>query len=232
MIKDQQRSIIIEFPLRGEWQAPTTPVKKIPSHGTNRMGLRFAFDFVQVDWEKERKPFYNTSFTRYFFFGVPLDKCYGWGKPIFAPCDGEIVTIRDGIPERAVVHWIVDSAIAIKNANSFNEYNDDFSQIAGNYLVLKCQNNIYMAFAHLQTNSIKGVVGDRIKKGEKLGNVGHSGNSTSPHLHFQLMDSADIAQSNGLPFLFEEYEVYRKGVWESVYNQIPAHTDRIRFYKK
>nr|WP_307735310.1 M23 family metallopeptidase [Enterococcus innesii] len=154
------------------------------------------------------------------------------GKPIFAPCDGEIVTIRDGIPERAVVHWIVDSAIAIKNANSFNEYNDDFSQIAGNYLVLKCQNNIYMAFAHLQTNSIKGVVGDRIKKGEKLGNVGHSGNSTSPHLHFQLMDSADIAQSNGLPFLFEEYEVYRKGVWESVYNQIPAHTDRIRFYKK
>lgn len=53
-----------------------------------------------------------------------------------------------------------------------------------------------------------------------------------PHLHFQLMDSADIAQSNDLPFLFEEYEVYRKGVWESVYNQIPAHTDRIRFYKK
>lgn len=231
MNEDLNQSIIIEFPLRGEWQAPTTPAKRIPSHGTDRMGLRFAFDFVQVDWENKRKPFYSTSFTRYFFFGVPLDKCYCWGKPIFAPCDGEIVTVRDGIPERAVVHWVVDSAIAIKNAHSFNEYKDDFSQIAGNYLVMKCQNNVYMAFVHLQTNSIKGAVGDRVRKGEQLGNVGHSGNSTSPHLHFQLMDSSDIAKSNGLPFLFEEYEVYRNGVWESVYDQIPADTDRIRFYK-
>ncbi|MCA5012955.1 MULTISPECIES: M23 family metallopeptidase [unclassified Enterococcus] len=231
MNKDQYQPIIIEFPLRGEWHAPITPVKRIPSHGTDRMGLRFAFDFVQVDWENKRKPFYNTCFAKYFFFGVTLDKCYCWGKPIFAPCNAEIVTVRDGVPERAVVHWVVDSAIAIKNAHFFNEYKDDFSQIAGNYLVIKCQNNVYMAFVHLQTNSIKGAVGDRIRKGERLGNVGHSGNSTSPHLHFQLMDSADIAQSNGLPFLFEEYEVYRNGVWESVHNQIPADTDRIRFNK-
>nr|WP_308052533.1 hypothetical protein [Enterococcus gallinarum] len=44
--------IRIEFPLRGEWQAPTTPVKRVPSHGTNRMGMRYAFDFVQVNWNK------------------------------------------------------------------------------------------------------------------------------------------------------------------------------------
>lgn len=231
MSYSRNKPIIIEFPLRGEWQAPTTPAKQIPSHGTDRMGLRFAFDFLQVDWENPKKPFYNASFARYFLFGVLLKKCYCWGKDIFAPCDGEVVAVIDGIAERSIVHWVRDSAIAIKNAHSFNEYQDDFSQIAGNYLVLKCENDIYMAFAHLKTNSIDVSIGEKVKKGNFLGKVGHSGNSTSPHLHFQLMDSGDIANSKGLPFLFEKYEVYQNGTWNLVINQIPSDTDRIRFYK-
>ena len=44
--------IIMAFPLRGEWLAPQTPGTKIPSHGTNRLGTRYAFDFIQVDWAR------------------------------------------------------------------------------------------------------------------------------------------------------------------------------------
>ena len=45
--------IRIEFPLRGEWQKhPRLLSKRVPSHGTNRMGMRYAFDFVQVNWNK------------------------------------------------------------------------------------------------------------------------------------------------------------------------------------
>lgn len=53
-------TVIVEFPLRGEWMAPNTPGKKVPSHGTDQLGERYAFDFLQVDW----------------------------GKEIYAPCDG------------------------------------------------------------------------------------------------------------------------------------------------
>ena len=33
---------LVEFPLGGEWLAPNTPGSKIPSHGTNRFGARYA----------------------------------------------------------------------------------------------------------------------------------------------------------------------------------------------
>ena len=46
--------IIVEFPLRGEWLSPNTPGTKIPSHGTNHLGTRYAYDFIQVDCVKQR----------------------------------------------------------------------------------------------------------------------------------------------------------------------------------
>lgn len=220
--------ITIEFPLRGEWIAPTTPANKVPSHGTNRMGLRYAFDFLQVD---EKKKAYNASFLRFLLFGLSLEKFYCWGEKIYAPCDGEIVAVVDGIVERHHVHWLKESILALRRSFSFNEYRDDYSKIAGNYIILKCSNGIYMTFVHLQTNSIHVSTNEKVKKGSLLGKVGHSGNSTSPHLHFQLMDSDDIKNANGIPCRFEEYEVYQNGIWEKVFHQIPSSDARIRFYK-
>jgi len=39
-------AIIVDFPLRGEWVAPNTPGSKVPSHGTDQLGQRYAFDFT------------------------------------------------------------------------------------------------------------------------------------------------------------------------------------------
>lgn len=222
--------LIMEFPLRGEWQAPTTPAKRIPSHGTNKLGLRYAFDFLQIDWEDKRKPFHSLSQFRYLLFGIPLNRCYCWGQNIYAPCDGEIVIVEDGHSERKIAHWLVDSIIAVKNSLFFNERKDKFSKIAGNYIVMKYIDG-YAAFAHLQKNSINISVNEKVKKGDFLGKVGHSGNSTSPHLHFQLMDSSNFVNSHGIPCVFEKYDIYQDGIWETVYNQIPSENDRIRFNK-
>ena len=73
-------------------------------------------------------------------------------------------------------------------------------------------------------------VGQNIKKGEVIGRVGHSGNSFAPHLHFQLMDSSDIASANGLPCAFEQYDAFQNGEWKKEVNGIPTDKDRIRFY--
>lgn len=226
-----RKPVVIEFPLRGEWQTPTTPKKQIPSHGTNRLGLRYAVDFLQVDYKKKSKPFHQLSSIRYLLFGVPLKDCYCWGEPIYAPCDGKVIMVEDGVRERRIVHWLVDSIIAIKNALFFNEKRDAYSKIAGNFIVIEYGKQGYMAFAHLQKDSIAVTENQEIEKGTYLGKVGHSGNSTSPHLHFQLMDSEDIATSKGIPFLFEQYEVYRNGTWQIVQDQLPSETDRIRFIK-
>ena len=221
--------VIIEFPLRGEWMAPNTPGKKVPSHGTDQLGETFAFDFLQVDWERNGRPFYNTNLLRYVLFGVPLNKCYSWGKEIHAPCDGEIIIAEDGYTERRIVHLISDLFVAVKNANAFNAEKDGIQSVAGNYIVLKCSNDVYAAFAHLQKGSIAVSVGQNVKKGDILGKVGHSGNSTAPHLHFQLMDSSNILSAKGIPCAFERYELFQDGEWKIVYKGVPSEKDRIRF---
>jgi len=37
-------AVVVEFPLRGEWVAVRTPAHKVPSHGTELFGQRYAFD--------------------------------------------------------------------------------------------------------------------------------------------------------------------------------------------
>jgi Membrane proteins related to metalloendopeptidases len=58
--------------------------------------------------------------------------------------------------------------------------------------------------------------------------VGHSGNSTGPHLHFQLMDSSVLVSAKGIPCAFEQYELFQNGEWETVYQSVPSNKDRIR----
>ncbi len=64
---------------------------------------------------------------------------------------------------------------------------------------MKCGDGIYAALVHLQKGSINVLLNEKVKKGTLLGKVGHSGNSTSPHLHFQLMDTDDIKNAKGIP---------------------------------
>jgi len=220
--------IVIAFPLRGEWHTPNTPGTKIPSHGTNKFGSRYAYDFIQVDWKRKGWPAYRVSPAQYLLFGVPLDEYFCWGQKVFAPCDGVIVQAADGYQERPRTKLFSDMINAYKNAQ-FDPNEDDIQTVAGNYIILKCADKVYAGLVHLQKGSIQVSTGQHVKKGQMIGRVGHSGNSFAPHLHFQLMDSSDIATANGLPFVFEQYEIFKDGFWEKVHNGVPTNEDRIRF---
>ena len=38
-----ERPVVVDFPLRGEnWMAVTTPAHRVPSHGTDMLGQRYA----------------------------------------------------------------------------------------------------------------------------------------------------------------------------------------------
>ena len=205
----QTNPIIVDFPLRGEWMVPNTPGKKIPSHETDQFGQRYAYDFLQVNWDKKNKPFYSNHGFIYLIFGVPLNKCFSWGQEIYSPCDGKVIKASDGYKERPIAHLISDLFVVFKNALMFNPEKDNIQSVIGNYIILEISENVYALFAHLQRDSIVVTIGETIKTGQVLGKVGHSGNSTAPHLHFQLMDSSDLSRRTVFPVHLESTNYFK-----------------------
>jgi murein DD-endopeptidase MepM/ murein hydrolase activator NlpD len=99
--------------------------------------------------------------------------------------------------------------------------------VLGNYVIAR-HGDVYAAFVHLAPGSVAVREGQQVRAGDMIGRVGHTGNSTNPHLHFQLMDSVDPMRAKGVPCAFRAYEVLRDGRWEPVTNGIPRRDERIR----
>ncbi len=219
---------VVDFPLRGEWNTPNTPGEKIPSHGTDFLAQTYAIDFVGLDPDSRSMKFYRSGFLQYLIRGVPLRDCFGWGQPIYSATDGVVIRAEDGIPERDPVNLFRDLSIMSQNARSAGTGERvEYSSLAGNFIIIESPVG-YAVYAHAQTGSIRVSVGDRVDAGQWLANVGHSGNSTAPHLHFQLMDQPDPWVAKGLPCCFAEYEVLTNGVWQPVHDGIPTAKQRIR----
>lgn len=222
------RPVAVEFPLRGEWVAPQTPGTRVPSHGTDLFGQRYAYDFVGVEAGSRSTRFYKTNALRYLVFGVELKDTFGWGKPIFAASDGVVVEAYDGMPERNPVNVLKDTSLMIRNARKFqSDPTADVRELTGNYVMVESKEG-YFVYAHAQTGSVRVARGEIITRGQHLANVGHSGNSTAPHLHFHLMDDPDPRKAQGILCSFSEYQVLRGGEWETVRNGIPTAKERIR----
>jgi murein DD-endopeptidase MepM/ murein hydrolase activator NlpD len=159
---------------------------------------------------------------------VRLSDCPGWGRPIYAAAPGTVVKAEDGWPERDPVNLARDVAVMLKNSLTYDPKHPlDYHSLAGNYVIVETD-GMFAVYAHCQNGSITVAVGEKIETGRRLAKVGHSGNSTAPHLHFQLMDNPDPWQAAGLPCCFREYEVFEDGAWRRARNEIPKSTDRIR----
>jgi murein DD-endopeptidase MepM/ murein hydrolase activator NlpD len=77
--------------------------------------------------------------------------------------------------------------------------------VDGNHLVLDLGNGVYAFYAHFQKGCIPLSVGDQVKRGQFLGKLGNTGNTSAPHLHFHLMDGPSALGSSGLPYVIDTF---------------------------
>jgi Peptidase family M23 len=219
-------AVVVDFPLRGErWVAVNTPGDRIPSHGTDMLGQRFAFDLLKVDGRRGVR-YHSAGLLRGFIVGVKTRDCYAWGAEIHAPFDGEIVRASDGVAERRWIHPLRELVLVLKNAATFSP--GRLPSVLGNHVIMR-SGDIFAGFAHLVPGSVAVEAGQTVPRGDVLGRVGHTGNSAAPHLHFQLMDSPELMTAKGVPCAFRTYEVLRDGSWQTVENGVPRKVDRIRY---
>ena len=80
--------------------------------------------------------------------------------------------------EEGIVTYVVDSL--------FDRSKTAVSGGFGNYICIKHPSKYYTYYAHLKKNSAVVKVGDTVKAGDIIGQVGSSGYTSDPHLHFEV----------------------------------------------
>jgi len=190
------KPILISPPLRGsDWLAANGPSDAsghrralVPIGGGVHIAQRFAIDFVQL--REDGKTFTGDAKDNKNY------RCYG--TDALAVADAVVVATKDGIPEN------------IPGENS-RAVPITLETVGGNHVVLDLGGGHYAFYAHLQPGSLRVKQGDKVKKGQVLGLVGNSGNSTEPHLHFHISNSNSPLGSEGLPYALQSFEVEGKG---------------------
>jgi hypothetical protein len=220
--------VVVELPLRGEWTVLQTPAHRIPSHGTDAFGQRYAYDILRTDGRRGVHV-HPASTLRWALLGGRTRDCYGWGEPVHAAAPGEVVTAVDGVAERARVHPLLEIWFLYRTTRRFRRARRavDPAELAGNHVIVRT-GEVFALYAHLGPRSVAVRVGERVGTGQVVGRLGHSGNSTAPHVHFHLMDSADPWRARGVPCAFADYLVQRKDRWEPVHAGIPQRFERVR----
>lgn len=174
---DYQTRTSLRLPFEGEWFVFWGGRTFEQNHHAGVRSQRFAVDLL-IRRDGVTHRGDGRSLTDY--------HCYG--ARILAPAAGTVVWTDDGHPDQAIgtsdpVHPI------------------------GNGLVLDHGNGEFSLFAHLQPGTQKFKTGDRVAADEVLGRCGNSGNTSEPHLHYQLQSGADPVESDGLPAYFSELTV-------------------------
>jgi hypothetical protein len=201
------KEIELSLPFAGLWLTKNSPARRIPSHGSDLFGERYAIDFVGVD---DRHRTAGIRDWRTFLATEPPERFFAFGQPILAPGSGTVVDVHDAEHDHqgrrsqlALVPYALGQAARLRQG---------VGAIAGNYMTIKlAEGGGFVAMAHLQAGSIRVSVGQEVVEGQPIATCGNSGNSTQPHVHVQAMDSADLSVARGVPMAFRRFREWPSG---------------------
>jgi hypothetical protein len=188
---DQRAAIRISPPLRGPNLGVLGCCAKPFGHrlaaldrnGSPVFPQRYAIDFMRLDDTINTYAGDPTRNESYFLFG----------SEVIAVAPGRVVATRDGVPENTPPGLPPNVAL---------------NDLAGNFVNQDMGGGRFALYGHLQPGSLRVKPGDQVVPGQVLGLVGNTGNSSAPHLHFQVMDAAGGPSNllaDGLPYVFDAF---------------------------
>lgn len=222
--KDEKPALALRLPFGGRWVAANTPGHKVPSHGTHFLAQTYALDFVAVDedWNTEVRK----DWKRHIWLEPP-NNFIAFGQPVRAPADACVVASHDRSRDHSAMRSLPARVLSLVLQIRF--WWGGLKSLTGNYVVLSLGTNAFALIAHLRQGSLRVRPGDLVKVNEIIAECGNSGNSTQPHIHFQVMDSSNPYKAYGLAVAFQQYERWTsEGGWTAVRQGTPDEGQLIR----
>lgn len=168
------------FPLHGEWTIYEGGPMVPENEHAATTNERFAYEMVMLN---TGQMFTKNGFTN--------EEWFAFGQPVLADANGTVVKVMNDY---------VDNA----------PYHPDAEAKHGNVVVIDHGDGEFSVFSHLKRGSVTVKIGDRVKAGATIGQVGNSGDSQFPRLEYSLQTSADLNNSEGLPAAFAHLKVNGK----------------------
>ena len=153
-----------------------------PVNGELLVPQRFAIDWFLLD-DQHRT-----------WIGDPavLTSYLSYGKRVIAAASGTVVDAQDGLPDQ---HPPEPPPVP------------PIEDTLGNHVTIKVRPGLFLLYGHLQPGSVRVRKGRRVRRGQILGLIGSSGNSTTPHLHFQVITTPTFFPTDSTPFRFARFEL-------------------------
>ena len=187
------------FPMSGQWFSAVGPTP----HTAHRWALpeEFAFDIVGL----------GDGTRSYSGSGTAFEDYHAYGADILAAADGRVVAAKADVAEDPTTlrqpGETVEAYGERVGAYQMQLVASDINSIAGNYIAIDHGNGEFSFYAHLKPGSITVKIGDVVKSGQAMAQLGSSGNSTEPHLHFQVCDRPEPLACAGIPVNFTNIEL-------------------------
>ncbi|MCZ8523207.1 MULTISPECIES: M23 family metallopeptidase [Paenibacillus] len=159
------------MPITGSWFVYWGGTNELLNYHYAYESQRYAYDLVV-----SRKD--GTTFD-----GDPatLESYYAYGKEVTAPAGGTVAGTLNSVPDNTPVGQTTNT-----------------DQPFGNYVVIDHGGGEFSVIGHLQQGSVKVKPGDAVTTGDVIGFCGNSGNSSEPHIHFQVQNSPEPGQGQSL----------------------------------
>jgi hypothetical protein len=174
-------------PLTGTWQLSNGPGGTDISSRETQPQERYAYDMVVLKSGRTHKgdPHLNQSY-------------FAWERTIRAVADGEVVDIcdheRDNPGYRNSLTQCFNNRVVIKHKGK------DFDYYSA-YLHIRKGSRARGLIEGREVNGVR-IPGSKVRAGQPIAKVGNSGNSSEPHLHFQVFRIDETGRIRGVPVTF------------------------------
>jgi hypothetical protein len=172
---ERQTRAALALPFEGEWYVFWGGRTLAQNYHAAYPDQRFAYDILAF-----------VDGSSHVGDGKRNEDYHCWDRVLLAPGAGRVVAAVDGVE---------DNVPGVMNPR----------QPVGNHVIIDHGNGEFSFLAHLRRGTLAVELGQTVTAATPLGRCGNSGNTSEPHLHYHLQDTAVFGKGVGLPAQFQGY---------------------------